>query len=119
MVASAIIVEFSMLVFRSSVPAHDRPVGRLVAVFVMFISWVKFFNAFFDVKADSLFALYRLLSAMVSVPRGIEGLSLRIISEQHVLCVVVDQIALLFTESLLGDKPGDPQLVDDLQDVKL
>ena len=48
-----------------------------------------------------------------------EGLSLRIISEEHVLCVVVDQIALLFTEILLGDKPSDSQLVDDLQDVKL
>ena len=117
--ASVIVVEFNVLILCSSVPAHDRPVGRLVAVLEMFVTWVKLFNAVFDVEVNSGLTLLRLFGAMVSVPGGIEGLSLGIISKEHVLCVVVDQIALLFTEILLGDKPSDSQLVDDLQDVKL
>ena len=117
--ASVIVVEFNVLILRNSVPAHDRPVGRLVAVLAIFVTWVEFFNAFLNVEVNSVLTLLGRLSAMVSVPGGIEGLSLGIISEEHVLCVVVDQIALLFTEILLGDKPSDSQLVDDLQDVEL
>ena len=67
-VAFAIIVELSVLLFRFTVPAHDRLISSFVAVLVLLIAWVKFTNAFIDVEAYSLIALYRLLRAMVSVP---------------------------------------------------
>ena len=67
-IAFAIIVELNVLLFRFTVPAHDRLVRSFVAVLELLIAWVKFTNAFIDVEADSLIAPYRLLRAMVSVP---------------------------------------------------
>ena len=67
-IAFAIIVELSVLLFRSAVPSHDRLVRCFVAVLELFIAWVKFTNAFVYIEADSLVALLRLFRAMVSVP---------------------------------------------------
>ena len=67
-IAFAIIVELSVLLFRSAVPSHDRLVRCFVAVLELLIAWVKFTNAFLYIEADSLVALYRLFRAMVSVP---------------------------------------------------
>ena len=106
-IASAIFIKLSMIFLFRTVPTHDSLIGSLVAMLMVFIIWIKFSNAIIDVEADSFFAGFRLFSAMVSVPRGIEGLRLAVISEQHVLRVIVDQVALLFTKSLLGDKSGN------------
>jgi len=56
---------------------------------------------------------------MVSVAGSVEIGRLAIISEQHVLRMVVNQVALLVRELELGDKASDSQLLNDLEDVEL
>ena len=104
-----------MILFPRSVPGHNSLVSFLDGV----LGWVESVDARADIVTDSIIACNRLLLTMIGIPRSIEVRCLRVISEQHVLRVIVDQVALLIRELELSDKTGNSELLNDLKDVKL
>ena len=56
---------------------------------------------------------------MVCVPACIEGCGHLIVSEEHVLSVIVDEIALLVAQVKLSNEAGNSKLLNDLEDIKL
>ena len=97
--------------------SHDPLVGFLMLLF----SRVKRFNGPLDVLLDSCVAslFISLVSPVVCVPACIEGCGNLIVSEEHVLSVIVDEIALLVAQVKLSNEAGNSKLLNDLEDIKL
>lgn len=105
-----------MILRYGSVPGHDSLVGLLDGV----LGWVKTVDCFRDIILDSVVATASsLFTAMIGVSGSVEVRCLAVVSEEHVLRVIVDQVTLLGSELELGDESGDSELRDDLHDIEL
>ena len=63
---------------------------------MLLVGWIKCINGLADIIHDSGVAILScILGPVVCVPACIEGCSNIIISEEHVLRVIVDEVALL------------------------
>ena len=99
-----------------TVAGHDSAIG----VLVILVGWIKALNGLLDVGKNAIITLVTIVAlSVISVPVGREGLGMLILSEEHVLGVVVHQVALLLTKFELSDKTSDTQFLNDLQNVKL
>lgn len=107
-------VSHSLLVLAAS--AHDALVRLLMLPVVRIKSVDAVSNNVLGVLMTRWLGTIDLLS-VIGVARGVEVLVA--IVEQHVLGVVVDQVALLFAQLELGNEAGNSKLLDNLHDVEL
>lgn len=112
-----IFTEASHFLLLGPASCHDPLIGLLMLLF----SWVKRINGPLDIFLDSCVAtvFISLVSPVVCVPACIEGCGNLIVSKEHVLSVIVDEIALLVAQVKLSNKAGNSKLLNDLEDVKL
>ena len=116
-VAAAVlaVVHIGVILFLSSASCHNALVGLLVAI----VSWVKGLDGSGDVLLHASVTILVLLTPVVSVARGVQvGVDL-VISEEHVLSVIVHEVALLLTQVELSHEASDSQFLNDLEDVEL
>jgi hypothetical protein len=88
---------------------------------MLLFSWVERFDGLTDIVLDPVITTLRLAAVgpVVCVPARIKGSGNLIVSEEHVLSVVIDEIALLVGQVELGNETGYSKLLNDLEDVKL
>lgn len=82
---------------------------------------VEVADSLLNISFDSLVTATTVSSfrSVVEVATSIELGRSGVVSREHILRVVVDKVALLVAQVLLGDEAGHSELLDDLQDVKL
>jgi hypothetical protein len=116
-VAITITAELSKLLLLGPASGQDPLVGLLVLLF----GGVKRFDGLTDIVLDPFITTLNLATVgpVVSVPARIEGSGHLIISEEHVLSVVVNKVALLLAQVKLSNEAGYSKLLNDLEDVKL
>ena len=112
-----ITAELSKLLLLGPASGQDPLVGLLVFLF----GGVERLDGLTDVVFDPGIAtlLLVLVLPVVCVPARIEGSGNLIVSEEHVLSVVVDEVALLVGQVKLGDEAGYSKLLNDLEDIEL
>lgn len=109
-------VVLDMLLLGNSVPGHDALVGLLV----LRVAWVERVDGIGHVGHHPLVAAsVSRVPPVVEVPASVEGLLDRVVPEEHVLRVVVDQVALRVRELELTDEARNSELLDNLQDIEL
>ena len=88
---------------------------------MLLFGWVERFNGLTNIILNSVVTTLYLAAVgpVVCVPACIKGCCNLIVSEEHVLSVVVDEIALLIAQVKLSNEAGYSKLLNDLQDVKL
>jgi len=111
-----VILNISELLFPVGFAGHDL----LVGLNVLGIVAAKLDNGLSSVVGDSEVAsLLNSGGSMVSVATEVHVGSILVISEEHVLGVIVDQVVLLSGEVELSDEASDSEFLDNLADVEL
>ena len=119
LVGRIVIITAKASMFLLVLPASSQ--NPLVGLLMLFFGGVERFNGLTNIILDSVIATLCLVAVgpMVCVPACIEGCGNIIVSEEHVLSVVVDEVALLVAQVKLGNEAGYSKLLNDLEDVKL
>lgn len=111
-----VIFNISELLFSVGFAGHDL----LVGLNVLDVVAVKFDDGLGSVVGHSdVASLFNSCGSVVSVAAEVHIWSILVISEEHVLGVIVDQVVLFSGEVELSDEASDSEFLDNLADVEL
>ena len=113
--AVVILVHVGVLLLSRSVPGHDT----LVSLLVTLVSWVECLDGLINVVHHAGVTVQVLLASVISVAVSVQLRVDFVVSEEHVLRVVVDEVALGLVQVQLSNETTDSELLDDLEDIEL
>jgi hypothetical protein len=112
---SLVVFNVTHIVLHLATTSHDALIGLLVLA----LFHIERVHAIGDVLANTVTAVGVLRLSVVLVPVEVNKRRAGVVSEQHVLGVIVDEVFLFGREVKVTDELSNAKLLDDVEDVEL